>query len=336
MSVVQGDTPQEKRLKLGSPAVETKGKDKMSKNIDIVDSDKREEPGLLPLSSNDKIFNVGKNAREENKPDASRMIRTGLQKEGSRVVFGVPKPGKKRKFMEVSKHYVADRSNKITEANDSIKFAKYLIPQGSGARGWKNTSKIDSKEKRTVESKAKVVRTRKPLNVSSRIAARTDNLLASGTSASHDGNTTDNLSNIKDSISHDDNATAKQNMIEFESFSNTEGQADGPILFSSLPLPSEAPSSKKIPAVNKSHRVSKGKLAPSGGKLAKIDEEKVYNSNLGKSVPEAVEPRRSNRRIQPTSRVRSVPFSLFIFLLIKAYVRLIIYLLLVFSISAQH
>ncbi|CBI37358.3 unnamed protein product, partial [Vitis vinifera] len=269
-TVHEGDTPQEKRLKLGSPAVEAKGKDKMSKNIDAVDNEKPEEPGLLALSGNDKIFNVGKNTRDENKPDAPRMIRTGLQKEGSRVIFGVPKPGKKRKFMEVSKHYVADRSNKISEANDSVKFAKYLIPQGSGPRGWKNTSKIDSKEKRAVESKPKVIRSGKPQNVSSRTVPRKDNLLASGTSASND----------------------------------TNGQAEGPILFSSLPLPSDAPSSKKMPVSNvKSQRVSKGKLAPSGGKLAKIEEEKVYNGNPGKSVPEAVEPRRSNRRIQPTSRL---------------------------------
>lgn len=303
-TVHEGDTPQEKRLKLGSPAVEAKGKDKMSKNIDAVDNEKPEEPGLLALSGNDKIFNVGKNTRDENKPDAPRMIRTGLQKEGSRVIFGVPKPGKKRKFMEVSKHYVADRSNKISEANDSVKFAKYLIPQGSGPRGWKNTSKIDSKEKRAVESKPKVIRSGKPQNVSSRTVPRKDNLLASGTSASNDTNVTDNLPNIKDSVSHDENASGKQNVIEFESFSNTEGQAEGPILFSSLPLPSDAPSSKKMPVSNvKSQRVSKGKLAPSGGKLAKIEEEKVYNGNPGKSVPEAVEPRRSNRRIQPTSRL---------------------------------
>ena len=307
ISGAQGDTPQEKRLKLGSPAVEAKGKDKMSKNI-AVDTEKPEEQGLLTLIANEKIFNIGKNTRDENKPDGPRMIRTGLQKEGSRVIFGVPKPGKKRKFMEVSKHYVADRSNKISEANDSVKFAKYLIPQGSGPRAWKNSSKIDSKEKRAVESKPKVVRSGKLQNVSSRTVSRKDNLLTTRTSASDDANVTDNLPNIKDSVSHDENASGKQVVIEFESFSNTEGQAEGPILFSSLPLPSDAPSSKKVPANAKSQRVSKGKLAPSGGKLAKIEEEKVYNGNPAKPVPEVAEPRRSNRRIQPTSRVRFSPF----------------------------
>lgn len=284
----------------------------MAKNVDAVNSEKPGEPGLLTVSGNEKIFNMGKITRDENKPDGPRMIRTGLQKEGSRVVFGVPKPGKKRKFMEVSKHYVADRSNKISEANDSVKFAKYLIPQGSGPRGGKNTSKVDSKEKRAVESKSKVIRPGRIQNVSTRTVPQKENLSTSGTSTSNEANVTDNLPSIKDSVSHDENASGNQSVIEFESYSNTEGQSEGPILFSSLSLPSDAPTSKKVPVSNaKSQRVSKGKLAPSGGKLAKIEEEKVYNTNPAKPVLEVVEPRRSNRRIQPTSRVRFSPFAFF-------------------------
>jgi hypothetical protein len=93
---VQGDMPQEKRLKLGSPMVEARGKDKMLKSKEVVESGKPEESRLLDLSANDKIFNIGKDSRSENKPDALRTIRTGLQKEGSRVIFGIPKPGKKK------------------------------------------------------------------------------------------------------------------------------------------------------------------------------------------------------------------------------------------------
>ncbi|KAK9274656.1 hypothetical protein L1049_021907 [Liquidambar formosana] len=300
----EGDTPREKRLKLGSPAVVTKGKDKMSKATDVVESGMPEESRLMALSANEKVFNVGRNSRDENKPDALRTMRTGLQKEGSRVVFGVPKPGKKRKFMEVSKHYVADRSSKVNEANDSVKVTKYLMPQGSGSRGWKNNSKIDSREKRVAESKPRVLKSGKPQGVSSRGIPQKDNFLTSAASAPHDSIVTDHRANIKDSVSHDENASGKQSLTEFGSFSTAEGAAQGPILFSSLALPSDDHSSKKIPTSNsKSERANKGKLAPSGGKLAKIEEDKVYNGNSGKAIPEVVEPRRSVRRIQPTSRL---------------------------------
>ena len=34
----------------------------------------------------------------ENKPGAPRTVWSNLQKEGSRVIFGVPKPGKKKEI----------------------------------------------------------------------------------------------------------------------------------------------------------------------------------------------------------------------------------------------
>ncbi|THG17250.1 hypothetical protein TEA_015006 [Camellia sinensis var. sinensis] len=250
----QGDTPQEKRLKLGIPAIERQ-----------------------------------------------REARTGLQKEGSRVIFGVPKPGKKRKFMEVSKHYVAESSSKINESNDSAKFAKYLMPQGSRSRGSKNT-KIDDKEKQAAESKTKVLKSGKSQSVSGRTLAEKDKFSTSALSAQNDASSVDHM--IKDSVSTDDNELGQQSLMEFGSFSNTEGAAEGPVLFSSLALPSDAPSKKTSTSNAKSERVNRGKVAPSSGKLAKVEvTDKVNNANPGKSNLEGVEPRRSNRRIQPTSRL---------------------------------
>ncbi|XP_057975889.1 uncharacterized protein LOC131163332 isoform X2 [Malania oleifera] len=295
----EGDTPREKRPRLGSPAVEVKGKDKTSKNFEMVDSGKPEGSKLLALSVNDKVFNVGKNSKNDGKPNTLKTIRTGLQKEGSRVVFGIPKPGKKRKFMEVSKHYVANQSTKINEANDSVKLSKFLMPQGS-----RGASRVDLKEKRAAESKAKVPKSGKQQNASSRTTTQKYNLLTSTLSASQEDTSRDDLDNIKDSISQDENAIDQQNLKEFGSFANAEGAAEGPILFSSLPLPQDAPGSKKMStSTAKSARVSKGKLAPAGGKLARIQEDKIFNGNSGKSTSEVVEPRRSNRRIQPTSRL---------------------------------
>lgn len=275
---------------MGIPAIENREKDKMSNNIEFGESEKPDESRLLPLSANEKVFNVGKNIGDQNKPGALRTLRTGLQKEGSRVVFGVPKPGKKRKFMEVSKHYVAERSSKTNESNDSVKFAKYLMPQGSGPRGWKNT-KIISKEKQATESKTKVLKSGKSLSVFGRTLPQKDKV-----SAQNDGPAMDHM--IKDSGITDENVSRKQRLVEFGAFSKPEGSAEGPALFSSL-----APSKKTSTSNARSERGNGGKLAHPSGKLAKGEVDKLDYGNPGKSISEAAEPRRSNRRIQPTSRV---------------------------------
>ncbi|CAK7356365.1 unnamed protein product [Dovyalis caffra] len=299
-----GDTPQEKRPRVRSPAVDVKGKDKMSKGSDSLETDKPDEPTLLDLAAHEKLFNIGKSTKDGNKPDALRMTRTGLQKEGSRVIFGVPKPGKKRKFMEVSKHYVADRSSKNNDANDSVKFGKYLMPQGSGSRGWKSTLRTESIEKRTAASKPKVLKSGKPQNVSGRTVSQKDNSSTAAVSVSGDGAVPDHVAKTKASVSHVENTSEKHSLTDLQPLSSSVGAAEGPI-FSSFPPP-VTHSSKKMSTSNaKLQRVSKGKLAPAGGKLGRIEEDKVFNGNSSKSTSDVTEPRRSNRRIQPTSRVVS-------------------------------
>lgn len=300
----EGDTPQEKRLRLGSPTVAAKGKDKLSKGDGIVESGNPDEPTLLDLAANEKHFNIGKSGRDDNKPDALRMIRTGLQKEGSRVVFGVPKPGKKRKFMDVSKHYVVDESNKVTEANDSVKFAKYLMPQSQGtvSRGWKNALRTEPKEKRPAVSRPKVLKSGKP-PLSGRTITQKDNSASSAVSASEDGADIDHTAKIKDFVRHAENKSGKHDNMEFRSLSTSEETAETPIVFSSMPSSSGAPSKRGSVSNSRTERVTKGKLAPAGGKLNKIEEDKVFNGNSAKTSSEVSEPRRSNRRIQPTSRL---------------------------------
>ncbi|KAJ6706141.1 AGENET DOMAIN-CONTAINING PROTEIN-RELATED [Salix purpurea] len=309
-----GDTPQEKRPRVRGPAVDAKAKDKLLKGLDSGGTDKPDEPTLLDLTAHEKLFNVGKSTKDGNRPDALRMARTGLQKEGSRVIFGVPKPGKKRKFMEVSKHYVADRSSKNNEVNDPVKFAKYLMPQGSGSRGWKNTLKTESLEKRTAASKPKVLKSGKPQNVSGRTIAQKNNSLTAVVSAS-DGAATDHVAKNKASLSHVENTSEKHNLTDFKPLSSSVGGAEGP-MFSSFSLSSDKLSSKKMSTSNaKPQQGSKGKLAPADGKLGRI-EDKVLIGSSSKSTSDVAEIRRSNRRIQPTSRVSfraltSYPMSLF-------------------------
>nr|KYP55372.1 hypothetical protein KK1_001584 [Cajanus cajan] len=257
----EGDTPREKRPKLGNPAVEVKGKDKIPKGSDVVETANPGELRLLDLSENDKVFNIGKNSKNENKSDAQRMARTGLQKEGSRVIFGVPKPAKKRKFMEVSKHYVEDGTSKIKDGNDSVKLANFLIPHGTGSRGWKISSKNETKEKLGADSRPSFNRAER----------------------------------IKDSSSH----FRSEHQVERASYSGNTGAGGGPILYSSVASSTDSHPTKKT----STSRASKGKLAPAGGGLGKIDEEKAFNENPVKSTSEITEPRRSNRRIQPTSRL---------------------------------
>ncbi|KAL1060691.1 hypothetical protein V6Z11_1Z077700 [Gossypium hirsutum] len=270
----EGDTPQEKRPRIGGPVVEGRGEDKLSKSLDLKESWKPGDMRLLDLSDNEKIFNIGRSTRDENKPDSLKMVRTGLKKEGSRVIFGVPKPGKKRKFMEVSKHYVADQSGKTHEISDSAKFSKYLMPQGSEPREMKN--KIEPKDKRAAVYRPKVLKSGKPPSVSSRTIHK------------------DSLSNTLVSEPGDSAAA--------DIISSSDGAAKGPVLFSSVAFSSDAPPKKNSASNAKSERVSKPKLGPASGKLAKIEEEKGSNDNSMKTVSE-VEPRRSNRRIQPTSRL---------------------------------
>ncbi|XP_076936329.1 protein SWOLLEN 1-like [Bidens hawaiensis] len=220
-----GNTQQEKRLKLGSPIMDGKRKPGPSESIDLVDPRKQEETRPLSLSAQESIFNIG--STKDNKISTNRTMRSGLQKEGPRVTFGLPKPGKNQKFMDVSKHYVADGSN--TTPHDSIKFTRYLIPHPPGSRGWKNSS-------------------RKPPVLSVRTLST---------------KSTTNKSSL-DSVSDGENQRGQQVEVDHGSSSSID---------------------------DKSERLNRRKFAPA--KSAKVE----------KSVSEVGEPRRSNRRIQPTSRL---------------------------------
>lgn len=251
----QGDTPVEKRPKLGSTSTELKGKAKMAKHIDFTQVERTEEP-KLPLLASEKVFNIG-STREENKPNMGRTIRSGLEKEGPRgVIFGVPKPGKKRKFMEVSKHYVSDRTANTNLPSDSDKLSKW---------GFRNSSNLDFKEKQLAadSSKPRTLKSGKPPSIPTRTFSRKDN------------------------------STSSRPTTVSENESSDIGEAsEGSMVFSSQVLPR-----KKAARNTRSELLHQGKLAPARGKSAKDEN----------SISQVAEPRRSNRRIQPTSRV---PFPL--------------------------
>lgn len=102
----------------------------------------------------------------------------------------------------------------------------------------------------------------------------------------------------KDTSSHFNSASQRENQMERASYSETTGA--GPTSYSSRASSTESYPTKKPPTA----RVSKGKPAPAGGRLGKGEVEKASNGNPVKSTSEEVlEPRRSNRKIQPTSRL---------------------------------
>ncbi|KAL3645327.1 hypothetical protein CASFOL_010507 [Castilleja foliolosa] len=285
----QGDTPVEKRPKLGgSSSTEAKEKAKVAKNMDFAEMGRNEVP-RLPLSANEKTFSIG-SMREENKLNTVKTMRSGTDKEGSRVVFGVPKPGKKRKFMEVSKHYVSDRVAKTNVPNDSVKLANILAPHGS--RGLKNKSKLDLKEKQLVESRPRTIKSGKPPSIiPNRGLVRNDD----STSSRQNARNAAVSDTGKGSISNDENESGEQNRAGFGSFSNVEETSGGSMVFTSHALPKG--NRKRTATRNiKSQRLNQGKLVPASGKSAKNEANQT-------STSDALEPRRSIRRIKPTSRL---------------------------------
>ncbi|KAL1194587.1 hypothetical protein V5N11_031413 [Cardamine amara subsp. amara] len=277
----EGDTPKEKRPRLGTtPALVAEGKETSMKIVDDPNLGKPPQTGVLDLGVSENTFNIGRSTREENKPDPLRMKRTGLQKQGSKVIFGVPKPGKKRKFMEVSKHYVSEASTTTRERKEPAKPLKSIVPQNSGAGSWRMPSKTISREKQTTISKPKtfkpVPKPKEKPGAAGRIIPRKD---SRNTAAS----------NMESDDAADESAEDKGPSSGVPSKVTVEEQTTSY---------SQDTGSKN----SSSSSTNKGKVAPTAGRLAKIEEDKALAENSSKPS-EGMEPRRSIRRIQPTSKL---------------------------------
>ncbi|PKA46452.1 hypothetical protein AXF42_Ash012584 [Apostasia shenzhenica] len=269
-------SPEEKRQRVGGIEVTTSSDvdngviGKHSKNVPIVES-KNPKQGPLVLSAKDRIFSFGKNSKEQITSDALNTMRSGLQKEGSRVVIGVPKPGKRRKFIEVSKHYVAEKSQKINEGNDSIKFAKYLMPQTS--RQLRSSSKVDTKGKKNGESK------------------------------SSGGIKVDSLKDFQTSQAEKDNVLLTTKM-ETESHAIGQFPNDAEPTYVSAGESESSVQPAHTTALSMKKNVSRSETLKGKSTLDRTSRsESKMPENPGKAVSETTEPRRSNRRIQPTSRL---------------------------------
>ncbi|KAG2263934.1 hypothetical protein Bca52824_071013 [Brassica carinata] len=250
----EGDTPKEKRPRLGAPALVSEVGDTKMKTVDDADTTKPPQTGGLDLGVSENTFNIGTSTREENKPGPLRMKRTGLQTQGAKVIYGIPKPGKKRKFMDVSKHYVSEASTKTRERKEPTKPLKSIVPQNPGPGSWRMPSKTVSREKQTTIPKP---RTFRPAQGQRETGARIIPRRIGSTTASN--------------MEADDAVDQKQSFSQGQDTSSLGTN-------------------------------NKGKMAPTAGRLAKIEEDKAMADSSSKAS-DGMEPRRSVRRIQPTSRL---------------------------------
>ncbi|XP_042457047.1 uncharacterized protein LOC122041438 isoform X2 [Zingiber officinale] len=290
LETYEGDTPQEKRRKLG--LLDNKNKEEIIEgglNTCTNDSSKLEEINQLNLSARDAIFSMGKNVGDGNNNDAFKVKRAGLLKDGPKVVFGVPKPGKRRKFMEVSKHYTADKIEKTAERSDSIKFAKYLIPQAP--QPWRNSSKADTKGKQGTNLNTRVLKSLRSQNVQTKTTVGKDK---SVTSAS--------VSNgVEVSLKTSFSTGEKKSSLEVGSLPHFIGKVDVAVLGSSVQHVPTMPAPKKK---SSSLELEIGGKEKGSSVVDQSSRSEVQGSeNIVKRSADVTEPRRSNRRIQPTSRL---------------------------------
>ncbi|XP_062205069.1 uncharacterized protein LOC133907076 isoform X2 [Phragmites australis] len=288
----KGDSPLEKRRRTGLQQAggdlpvggEAGGpsKDKSTNN-----AKKPEEPKPLALSQRDMIFNIGKSV-VENKTDALAFKRPGLQKEGSKVVYGVPKHGKKKKFMEVSKHYVAGQADKISEASVPNRYAKHLMPQLPRPRD--NTFKVDHRGRRVGEMRSRVPKPSKSQNVAANSVPDKDPLPLSvpnpgvfERSFAFAGSTT--------SASVIEKPTVEKNKAALGTGLRTEETS-----VSEMQAASTVPTSKQnVSITNRTKR----KYVPTVDNINR----NILKTSERTTSSDSAEPRRSKRRIQPTSRL---------------------------------
>ncbi|CAN7132282.1 unnamed protein product [Brassica rapa subsp. narinosa] len=274
----EGDTPKEKRPRLGAPSPVAEGKDTKMETVVDPDLGKPPQTGVLDLGVSETTFNIG---RKEGNPGPLRMKRTGLQTQGAKVIYGVPKPGKTRKFMDVSKHYVSEASNQTRKQKEPAKAVKPIVPQNPGPGSWRLPSKPREKQT-TTTTKPKTFKpapkTKEKPVAAPRIIPRKDSRY-----------------------------TTSSNM-ESEDAVGQSGENKGPASTSRDPAKGTgeeqitSSSQQGQDTCSQSSTTGKGKVAPTAGRLAKIVEDKASDDNSSKAS-DGMEPRRSVRRIQPTSRL---------------------------------
>jgi len=174
------------------------------------------------------------------------------------------------------------------------------MPQVS--RPWRNTSKVDSKGKRTGDSKPQGVKSVKSHPTQTRsMTEKVNPSLATVSASTGEKHGQASSANTRAGFGKEENIVEK-NSVEVVSFPSSLGPTGSLVAASSLQsLPTLHPSKKKSSLTAESDLGVRGKVTPVLEKS--VRSEKKSSENQGMSIPDAIEPRRSNRRIQPTSRL---------------------------------
>lgn len=195
--------------------------------------------------------------------------------------------------MEVSKHYTKDKTEKATEKTDSVKSVNSLLPQAS--QSWRNISKVDVKGKRATNLSTRGQKPLKSQNVQIRSSVDKEKLPVTAASV---------LNGEKSSLRTTFSNEEKKMPMEIGSFSQL-GRVDMPVVGSSVPC---------IPSFKMNSSSVEAEAGEKGNVLSAVDKSNSSESeayeNPGKGSADVIEPRRSNRRIQPTSRVSFAETSL--------------------------
>ncbi|WOL07040.1 hypothetical protein Cni_G15776 [Canna indica] len=286
----EGDTPHVKRQKVGQLDAKNKWKiddgdtGTLSRNNCTDASLKLDEWRPVNLTEKDIVFSMG----EKDNTNTLKVRRAGLQKNGSEMVFGLPRPGKTRKFMDVSKHYAIDKTDNRTERSGSVQFVKKLMPQASKLN---NISKVDVRGRRANNLNSRGPKSLRSQNPWVRSTVNKEKLSETNMSVS-DGRE----SSLRTAFGNEEKSS-----MEADSSLHMLGTIDTPVLVSSLQSVTGVPSVNKKPFSIQAEKGKKGKLLSAVGKSKRSEIE--ASQNPGKGIVDVSEPRRSNRRFQPTSRL---------------------------------
>lgn len=329
--VHEGELPPEKRQKLDNHETggDAKGKEKLEKlpNVEeakkmqkipaiedskrmqkipnIEEARKTQELNAVMSFSKDKFLTAGKSLTDDGSSAGPKVNQMGLQTEGSKVVFGIPRHAKKRKFMDVSKHYVADTmARNIPDGKSSGKIdIPNKAPVFNSHSGWRANNKAeDKKSKKPMISRPKDPKLGKDQDVQSKTKPEKDKSL---------------FANLTKDIPAQDfgfSAIPKPGSRRVGLGGNAPGtQKSGEIPH--LPVSKETMIRRPSPST----KVKNIAVEPEQGSKAKpssasdssslnvekgtLPQEVTKDKVAGKTTADIMEPRRSNRRIQPTSRL---------------------------------
>eukprot|EP00252_Welwitschia_mirabilis_P026603 TRINITY_DN877_c0_g1_i1.p1 TRINITY_DN877_c0_g1~~TRINITY_DN877_c0_g1_i1.p1 ORF type:complete len:2679 (+),score=711.17 TRINITY_DN877_c0_g1_i1:274-8310(+) len=303
------ELPFQKRHKMSSleATAEVKGKERPHRVPNTEDAKKVQELNALMSSCKSKFSVPPKCSSDDRGSGSVKVNNMALLKEGFKFVPGVPKPTKKRKFMDVSKQYADSMARKPPAKYPQRGDRQKALLGVSNHNAQKPVGKAEDKTaKRPVISKLKEPKIGKAREDQPKTkvdkGSFSHGMLAKGSSGHDvgfptmpasiiDGARAGRNGGAEVSVSGNQNSDATLPSVMKESISYRRS----PSRTVKTALDSEQDSKAKQPfasdSANPNAETNMNHLELTAGKVG------------DRAAPEKVEPRRSSRRIQPTSRL---------------------------------